>query len=405
MIEGRDIICFSNDWDGDPLSKKHIMLRLARRNRVLWVNSIGNRNPRASVRDARRIVKKLALFAHGCRPSAENIYVFSPIAIPFHGNRAARRLNSKFVSWSLRLVCRRLGFRDPITWSFLPSSADVVGNLGERFIIYHCVDEFSEFTGTDKAAILQMERRLIEKSNLVVVSSSRLYETKRSYNPNTCVLTHGVDVEHFRKACDPLTRVPEDIANLPRPVVGFYGLIADWVDLQLVRYLALSRPGWSFVLIGKTETDLGPLRGVPNAFVLGRRSYDQLPAYCKGFDIAICPFVINELTLAANPLKLREYLAAGLPVVATAIPEAQGLGTLLRAAHSPADFLDQIQELLSQGRRGPQLSVSRAMDSESWDAKVEELSHIISRLESLETRDSAHSARLRPGASSVTLGG
>src|SRR5881396_4420136 len=90
MIEGRDIICFSNDWDGDPLSKKHIMLRLARRNRVLWVNSIGNRNPRASVRDARRIVKKLALFARGCRPTAENIYVFSPIAIPFHGNRAAK---------------------------------------------------------------------------------------------------------------------------------------------------------------------------------------------------------------------------------------------------------------------------------------------------------------------------
>lgn len=139
--------------------------------------------------------------------------------------------------------------------------------------------------------------------------------------------------------------------------------------------------------------------------VLGRRSYDQLPAYCKGFDIAICPFVINELTLAANPLKLREYLAAGLPVVATAIPEAQGLGTLLRVAHSSAHFLDQIQELLAEGRRGPQLSVSQAMDSESWDAKVEDLSQVISRLESRETRDSAHSIRLRPGASSVTLGG
>jgi hypothetical protein len=122
MIEGRDVICFSNDRHGDPLSKKHIMVRLARRNRVLWVNSIGNRNPRPSVRDARRILNKLAQFARGCWSSGQNIHVFSPIAIPFHGSRAARYLNGKFLSCSLRLVCRRLGFRDPISWTFLPSS-------------------------------------------------------------------------------------------------------------------------------------------------------------------------------------------------------------------------------------------------------------------------------------------
>ena len=204
MIEGNDIICFSNDWDGDPLSKKHIALRLARENRVLWVNSTGNRNPTASVRDLRRAWKKLRQYFQGCRSVATNIFVFSPLVIPFHGNRAARWLNRRLLRWSLRRACRKLGFQNPITWTFVPSSADVVGSLGERLVIYHCVDEFSKFTGTDETAILEMERGLMEKADMVVVSSSRLYETKCRYNPNTFLVTHGVDVAHFRTACLPM---------------------------------------------------------------------------------------------------------------------------------------------------------------------------------------------------------
>lgn len=97
MIEGQDIICFANDWDGDPLSKKHIMQRLARRNRVLWVNSLGNRNPTASARDFKRMLGKLGKFARGCRRLDQNLYLISPIAIPFHGNTAARWINQRLV--------------------------------------------------------------------------------------------------------------------------------------------------------------------------------------------------------------------------------------------------------------------------------------------------------------------
>src|SRR5439155_3472018 len=223
-------------------------------------------------------------------------------------------------------------------------------------------------------AITNLERRLMEKSDCVIVSSSPLLETKRQHNQNTFLVTHGVDVPHFRMACDLETEVPEDIKTLRRPVIGFFGLIADWVDLDLIRSLAHARPDWTFVLIGKVVTDTRALQSLKNVHFLGQKPYQLLPAYAKGFDIAILPFVMNELTLAANPLKLREYLAAGLPVVSSAIPEAKGLGTLMRAAHSLADFLDQMQELLSEGRRGPELSVSRAMESKSRDANVEELS-------------------------------
>jgi glycosyltransferase involved in cell wall biosynthesis len=379
MIEGHNIICFSNDWEGDPLSKKHIMLRLARHNRILWVNSIGNRNPSASVRDFKRIVTKLKAFGGGCREVAKNIHTLSPLAIPFHGSAAARAINRHFLAWSVRRACRRLGFKNPITWSFLPTSGEAVGKLGEKLIVYHCVDEFSEFTGTDKDAILRMERDLLRKADQVLVSSGPLYESKKPHNARTSMVTHGVDLEHFRKACDPKQVIPADLAKLAHPIIGFHGLVADWVDLNLMRFLAVSRPSWSFALIGKVDTDSAAVNGLPNVYFLGRKPYSALPSYCAGIDVAILPFAINELTLASNPLKLREYLAAGLPVVATAIPEARRLGEHVRIGTTYEEFLAQIDRSLAQGA-GPQVSISNAVAGESWDSKVEEMSSLIQPL-------------------------
>ncbi len=379
MIEGHNIICFSNDWDGDPLSKKHIMLRLSEKNRILWVNSIGNRNPSASVGDLKRILKKALAFGKGCREVARNIYTFSPLAIPFHGNAAARAINRRFLAWSVRRACRRLGFHNPITWSFLPTSGEIVGALGEKLIVYHCVDEFSEFTGTDKGAILDMERDLMRKADQVFVSSGPLYETKKPHNPRTAMITHGVDLNHFRKGLGLKTVPPADIARLNHPVIGFYGLVADWVDLNLIRFLAASRPSWSFALIGKVDTDVSVIAELENVHLLGRKPYSALPSYCAGIDVAILPFVINELTLAANPLKLREYLAAGLPVVTTNIPEARRLADYVRVGASYEEFLGHIETCLAVGA-GPQLRISKSMDGESWDAKVEEMSSLIQPL-------------------------
>ncbi|MGD0132897.1 MAG: glycosyltransferase [Bryobacteraceae bacterium] len=385
MIEDNDIICFCNDWDGDPLSKKQIVSRLAQKNRVLWVNSTGTRNPTASVHDLRRAWKKLREFSRGSRRVSENISLFCPLVIPFHGSRLARWVNRKVLLWSLRRICGKLGFARPITLTFVPSSADVAGSLGERILIYYCVDEYSEFTGTDRAAMLDMERRLMEKSDLVIVSASRLHETKQRYNPNTLLITHGVDVTHFRKACLAETPIPEECSGLPHPVVGFFGLIADWVDLEVIRSLACARPDWSFVLIGEARTDTSALKQLPNVYLLGRRSYEDLPGYCKAFDAAILPFLVSELTIAANPLKLREYLAAGLPVVATPLPEVQKLGHLVHMARSPAEYLTQLEILLEAGDHGPSLARSLAMDAESWDGKVEQLSTLIQGLKTPAT--------------------
>jgi glycosyltransferase involved in cell wall biosynthesis len=378
MIEGNDIVCFSNDWEADPLSKKHIILRLAKKNRILWVNGVGNRNPTVSTRDLKRIFRKLGQFWQGCRPVAPNINVFTPIVIPFHGSRLARWINRRVYRWSIRRACKKLRFENPITWTYAPSCADVAGTLGERFIVYHCVDEFSKFTGADKAGIAEMERRLLDKADIVIVSSEALLESKRQENPNTFLVTHGVDYDHFAKACLAETEPARECADMKKPVIGFFGLVADWVDLNVIRHLAAARPEWSLLLIGEVQTDISMLRDLPNVHIIGRRDYKSLPGYAKVFDVAILPFVVNELTLAANPLKVREYLAAGLPVVATPLPEVKRLGRLIRTATTGEEFLAEIDKLLVEGRRGPSPEASRAMQAESWDAKVEELSSLVS---------------------------
>jgi glycosyltransferase involved in cell wall biosynthesis len=381
MIEGQDIICFSNDWDGDPLSKKHIMQRLAKRNRVLWVNSLGNRNPTASVHDFKRVIKKLRDFAEGSKQVEKGIHVFAPLAIPFHGSATARWINERALRWSIRRACRKLGFRNPITWSFVPASAQVAGSLGERALVYHCVDENSGFTGTDKDAIRSLEQQLMEKSDCVFVSSDVLLKTKCRHNKNTFLVTHGVDVSHFRKACETATVIPDEIKLPNKPVIGFFGLIADWVDLDLIRFLALAEPQWTFVLIGKVVTNLSAIDGLPNVRTLGQKPYASLPAYAKAFDVALMPFVMNELTLAANPLKIREYLAAGLPVVSSAIPEAEKLKNVLHVARNHSEFLTIIRQIVASGKTGPQMEISERMDPESWDAKVEEFSRILTNLD------------------------
>lgn len=380
-LSGRDIICFANDWHSDPLSKKHIMTRLAKRNRVLWVNSIGTRRPELSGRDLRRAVKKFKESVAGYKQVAQNITVLAPLAIPFHGSKMAQAFNRRWLTWSIRHAARRLGFKDVITWTFLPSTAGVAGNLGEKLLIYHCVDEFSEFTGSDKAALLEMERRLMQRADAVIVSSALLLEAKRRYNPKSYLVRHGVDVHHFRRACDPQTLIPADLAALPKPIVGFFGLIADWVDLKLVRELALARPKHSFALIGKIDTPTAVIDDLKNVHLFGPKDYSTLPGYCKGFDVAVLPFAINPLTVAANPLKLREYLAAGLPVISTAIPESAQTSGTIRIANTTEEFLRHLDECTSPGQSGPKLSVSRTMDEESWDIKVEEMCAVVNQCE------------------------
>jgi Glycosyl transferases group 1 len=375
-LVGRDIVCFSNDWDGDPLSKTHLMRLLSKENRVLWVNSLGNRAPRASAHDAQRIVKKLREAARGVTEPEPNIHVLAPLYVPAYGSEAVRALNRVFVRRQVLLAMRRLGMRRPISWSFLPSAAPVAGTLGEDLVLYHVVDEFSAFSDASEH-VAELERRILRRADLVIASAEKLVESKRRENPRTVLVRHGVDFAHFSRALDPATQVPADLAALPRPVIGFFGLVADWIDLELVREVADRYPHASVVLLGKVTTSLAALEGARNVHLLGRKPYAALPGYCKGFDVAITPFRMNELALNANPLKAREYVAAGLPNVCTDLPELRATPGCT-VASTRAEFVEQVGRALQDG--GPSRARAEAVRGESWEAKLEEIRGHVERL-------------------------
>jgi glycosyltransferase involved in cell wall biosynthesis len=377
VLRGRDIICFSHDWTGDPLSKTHLMRILSRNNRILWVNSIGYRTPSVTSKaDMSRAFKKLLSLTVPIREPEPNIFVLNPLAIPFYG-RVGKSINRQLLRLQVLRAMKKLGFKDPINWVFNPAAGVIARRLGESFLIYYCVDEFAAFSGVSSSALAETERDLLRNADLVIVSADRLLRSKSPENPRTFLVRHGVDFEHFRRALDSTTSIPDEIARLPRPIIGYFGWITqDWIDLELLVGLAERFSGGSLVMLGKISMDVSRLRAFPNVHLLGRKPYESLPAYCKGFDVGIIPFPISEVTLNANPLKAREYLAAGLPVVSTAIPEVEVLGLCLTARDQP-DFLRQTERALMEP--GPSRQRSEMVRDQSWDAKLAEVTEHIMR--------------------------
>lgn len=387
-LRGRDIVCFPQDWTGDPLSKTHIMRILAKENRVLWVNSIGLRAPSISKADFNRSLEKITNVLKPVEEVEPNLFVMNPLTIPAYGLSPIKAVNRLSLLWQIKRMMRKLGFKTPVNYTFLPSAALLAKRLGEDYLIYHCVDEYAAFSDISAESILKLEKELMSKADLVIVSAEKLLEDKKEFNKETYLLRHGTDWRHFRTALDPDLAIPSDIAGLPRPIIGFHGLLADWVDYELIKKTAERFSNGSVVLIGKVSEDAKQkakvLDSTQNVHFLGRKPYADLPAYCKAFDVALNPFAINELTLAANPLKVREYLAAGLMVVSTDIPEVRVLEDCLVGADHD-DFVLKVEQALAHPK--PRSDVSDAISHESWEAKIEELRAIIDRQPLTNGRD------------------
>lgn len=371
LLRGRDMLCFSHDWNSDPLSKTHLMRLLAQDNRILWVNSIGYRSPKASTKDVRRAWNKLAAATKPMREAIPNLFVLSPLAIPAWGKPWIQTLNRKLLVWQVKQAMRKLRFKHPINWVFNPAASVLAGRLGESLVIYYCVDEYTAFSNVPSAALINMEKQLLQRADLVIVSAERLLHSKTQYQQKTVLVRHGVDYDHFSKTHSSETLVAQELKQLPKPILGYFGLMSeDWVDLPLLMKVAEKYQHGSLVLLGKVSMDLGKLASMPNVHVLGRKPYSTLPSYCKGFDVALIPFPISEVTLNANPLKAREYLAAGLPCVSTAIPEVEVLGEC-GIGRTHEEYLQRIDEALQQP--GAQLARSERMKTESWSARLNDI--------------------------------
>jgi glycosyltransferase involved in cell wall biosynthesis len=383
MLEGKNIVCFAKDWTEDPTSNNHVMRMLARRNKVLWLNSIGLRKPNLASRgDLGKMARKLKSFTQGPVQVDEHLWVYTPIVVPLPNAPWATRVNSQILRHSLAYLRRRLGMDRYQLWTFMPNIVPHVDNLGADLVVYYCTDEFSQFSYLDGARIAELEHQLCRRADVVFTTARTLWERKRSWNPETHLALHGVEQQHFAKALRDDTPVADELASAPRPVIGFFGLIHDWIDLDLFAHLAERRPEWTIALIGKASVDMSRLERFSNVKLLGRKPYEELPRYCKAFSVGVLPFALNELTRNVNPIKLREYLSAGLPVVSTDLPEVRACGDWARIARSPDEFLAACEEAIRTDTPEQRRRRSEAMLKETWDAKVEELGRVILQAQS-----------------------
>lgn len=373
-MRGQNIVCFAKDWTEDPTSNNHVMKMLARDNRVLWLNSIATRAPAlSSGSDLGKIARKLKSFMQGPTEVAEHLWIYTPIVLPFPHSLLARRVNAQILRQSIGRLRRRLGMDSFQLWSFIPTAAPYVGTLGESLSIYYCTDEWSEFSYVDTNHIVEMERGLCQKADLVFTTSRTLLERKGRWNPNTFLASHGVDQGHFAQALAEETTVAPEIDGLKRPILGFFGLIEDWIDLELFAYLAEKRPDWNLVIVGRSKVDVTRLEKLPNVKLVGRQPYADLPRWCKAFSVGLMPFKLNELTRNVNPIKMREYLSAGLPVVSTNLPEVAFYKEWCAVAHTPEQFLAACDAAITDDSPTRRQARSDAMKKETWEEKVKEL--------------------------------
>lgn len=378
-LSGQNILCFANDWSTDPTSKHHLLKQYARSNRVLWIESAGMRTPNlGSTSDLGRIAGKLRSFTKEARPALPNLQVYTPPSIPLPGNQTVAKLNAALYRSSIGRQLRRIGMTEaPIAWVYAPHVAPLIRNIPSKGLVYHCVDKWSAFAGYDRSFMERCEQELCERADVVVASAADLAERCARYSNNVHYVPHGVDHAHFARALEPGVE-PEDLAGIASPRVGFFGLIHEWVDVDLIGHLADSLP-YQFVLIGATDQDLSALVKRSNVHFLGRKPFGTLPDYSRGFDAAIVPFRVSELTTSVNPIKLREYAAAGLPVVSTGLPEVLKCADIVLIANNREEWVEKLTQAVAFGsdiswRR----SQSERVRGDDWSGVSERIGALVS---------------------------
>lgn len=385
-LRGRDVVCVGfNDWDNEVWTNQHhLMSRLAADgSRVLFIESLGLRRPAlGSGRDLRRMARRLRRGLAGPRRAAGGVTVLSPLVVPVHSSAPIRALNARVLRATVRLAVRRARLRAPVLWAYVPQAEVLLDALGPEVVVYHCVDDIAAQDGVDEASFAAAERRFAARADLVIASSPLLAERMRRISTRVLYAPNVADTEHFATALEP-GPVDPDLSALPEPRIVFVGaIVAKKLDLDLIGALADARPTWTFALVGPVglgdpDTDVSVLAASPNVHLLGPRPQSALPALLRGAAVGLIPYRRSRLTESIFPMKVYEYLAAGLPVVATGVPALADLDDVelvegLDAALAAIDrALDRDMPELRRER-------SEAVRGHSWQARLQEIGAALS---------------------------
>src|SRR3954469_14871547 len=346
-----DLLCFSHlRWNFVFQRPQHLLSRFARERRVFFFEE--------PVHDAPEPALEMRIAPEGVH-----------VAVP----HLPRDLDEEQSEQALRRLVDRLveeeDLRRYVTWYYTPMALPFSRHLDPLAVAYDCMDELSLFRGAPPR-LLQLECELLQRSSVVYTGGHSLFEAKRDKHPNVHAMPSSVDLAHFARARAPQAD-PGDQAAIPHPRLGFFGVIDERLDLDLVRGLAEARRDWHIVLLGPVvKIDPASLPRGPNLHYLGMKKYGQLPAYLAGWDIALLLFARNEATRYISPTKTPEYLAAGKPVVSTSIRDVMrpyGVRGLVEIADTPADFVLAVSASLRPDAER-QRRADAFLSTLSWDA-------------------------------------
>jgi glycosyltransferase involved in cell wall biosynthesis len=390
MINGHDIIYFGPEkWEGLWRNRHQLMSRFAKLNRVLYVE------PRISLRRFLNIwaeenyksnIISQAIKQPRLTKAGRNLYVHhNPFFIPIIGRFPFGRLTKRLWEISLKYILFKLEFKNPIVWLSKPDMTDYSGKFNEKLLIYHVVDEYLTYGGIteEKRPILEkLEKKALKQADLVIVVSKNLMNNKKPFNKNTYLVPNATDYEGYSKIRDGAINLPDDILQLPRPIIGYSGLISSRLNLDLLLFLAQTMQEWSIALIGHLNArhsikKFDKLKKLPNVYFLGRKHISEIPCYLKAVDVGIIPYKINENSQSISPLKLYDYLAMGKPIVTTDFTAAHEFKDFIRISDTKEEFVLNIQEALETDNNELYVKRIRHAAKNTWDDRVSQISDLI----------------------------
>jgi glycosyltransferase involved in cell wall biosynthesis len=362
------ILVFSDDWGRHPSSCQHLISHVTSHRHVVWINTIGTRLPRWDWQTAKRIVEKtkqwLSVSGGHDRP-----IVLSPFMWPSFRSRFARSSNRRLLLRAIKPILKTLP-EPPIVVTTLPVVTDLVGAFPAKRWVYYCVDDYSQWPGYDGTTLASLERELIPKVDDVIAVSDTLVTHIGRIGKSAKLLTHGVDLEHWRSSSDANT--PPELTGLVQPFIVFWGVIDRRMDLEFVRHLSTSLSTGTIVLFGPQDHPDPELFQLPRVAVRPALPFARLPGVAAAADCLIMPYADLPVTRAIQPLKLKEYLATGKPAVVRDLPATREWADACDVCDSAEEFTAAVQRAIKNGLPESQKIARQRLADESWAAKAKQ---------------------------------
>jgi len=385
------VICYAGDdyWHSNPHSRYHFMHALHRRGyKVLWVNSLGMNMPKVLRKGfARKVLQRIKSWTRWLKPANQDFFVLTPIALPLFGNPVLARMTDIWIKWQIQLAMKIAKIEKPLVFASIPSYATIIRELPKSSLIYYYSDKYVAHDDiTAATAIEARDKELFETADTVFCASAMITEELHDKRADVHYLPHAVDVPHFSSALDGPSCPPDDISCIPSPRIGYYGSLAHNNDLEMIHHAATENPSLQFVLIGKVFGDYSLIQGLPNVHMLGFKPYADIPRYGRYFDVAFMNWKMTEWIRNCSPLKAKEYLSMGLPVVSIPIKELeQHYSDLIYFAATPAEFLTQVEKALEEDNEHSRQLRRDRVRHESWDHRVTEMLDYLAQAKQKQT--------------------